>query len=96
MRRYLITFGMMAGSSATIITTRPGIGVSLAYAALFGAATLVTILATEKPTPAGPEPATSRVIETLRACDTCHANEGEPCHNTCPEGIHYGYTREQM
>lgn len=92
MRRYLITFGMMAGASATILTTRPGMAVSLVYAALFGAATLVAILATEKPAPQ-PTP-TGRVIEALRACDTCHAGHGEPCHDTCPEGIHYGYTRK--
>lgn len=90
MRRYLITFGMMAGSSATILATRPGMAVSLVYAAAFGAATLVAILATERPTPSG------HVVEPLRACDTCNAPEGEPCHDTCTEGIHYGYTRGQQ
>lgn len=89
MRRYLITFGMMAGASATIITTRPGMAVSLVYAAVFGAATLVAILATERPAPSP----TGRVIEPLRECDTCYAAEGEPCADDCPEGIHYGYTR---
>ena len=58
----------------------------------------VGILATELTTPPpqryAPRPA--RVVETLRECDTCHAPEGEPCAADCPEGIHYGYTRDRM